>query len=532
VSSPSDNKNKSDYEKSRLEKLRSYEVLDTLPEQTYDDITQMAAEVCDVPIALISLVDKDRLWFKSSVGFSQKESVLSNSPCLKAIHTGEFIEVQDLKSDEFFKLHPLVSGPPYARFYAGAPITTKDGLHLGTVCVLDSKTRELTRPQRETLKRLARFVAQFFEQKKKQAKADFQERLLYSIIDNTETMIFAKKMPGSHFILVSKKLQKALGAHYSEMLGKTDADFFEAANAKGYMEDDQRVFESGQTLAIEETVPLGDGLVPTFLTTKFPLKDRAGKIYGIGGVSADISQIKSIQKELEMANEELSQFAYRISHDLRAPVTGTRRLIQYILKDTQSGNLDEAQANCHKVGDLMDNLEVLLNDILALVQTDTKTDKNIPIHFENLLGEIKERAALTGNHHGSPCEIVTEISGPMEGIYFEKGRISQIIENLVSNGVKYSDSKKSKPIIKINVAKEGQTLRLKIEDNGVGIDPKYHDLVFTMFERFHPELGPGSGLGLYVVKKHVEYLNGQIRFESSDQGTTFFVELPIQASSE
>ncbi|WP_371421704.1 GAF domain-containing sensor histidine kinase [Tardiphaga sp.] len=145
-------------EAERLKALRSYGILDTALEPSFDDITKIASYVCQTPISIISLVDEDRQWFKSEVGLGIRQTSMDRSICAHAILEHSFLEVEDVTKDARFDCNPLVTGDPHVRFYAGALLRTPDGLPLGTVCVLDHKPRILSTEQRDVLAALARQV--------------------------------------------------------------------------------------------------------------------------------------------------------------------------------------------------------------------------------------------------------------------------------------------------------------------------------------------------------------------------------------
>lgn len=145
-------------EAARLKDLRHYKILDTEPEQSFDDLTLIASQICATPIALITLVDKDRQWFKSTVGVAVQETSRDVSFCAHAIQQQGVFTVRDALEDARFRENPMVQGNPHIRFYAGSPITTRDGHALGTLCVIDYVPRELTNDQNRALQALQRQV--------------------------------------------------------------------------------------------------------------------------------------------------------------------------------------------------------------------------------------------------------------------------------------------------------------------------------------------------------------------------------------
>lgn len=150
-------------EKKRLEVLWQYDVLDTLPEQIFDDLTELAALVCEAPIALISLVDEDRQWFKSRLGVELTETPREISFCTHAITSPDLFIVSDATKDPRFSQNPLVVSSPGIRFYAGAPLITPDGYALGTLCILDTIPRDLGEDKRSALRILARHAVSLLE---------------------------------------------------------------------------------------------------------------------------------------------------------------------------------------------------------------------------------------------------------------------------------------------------------------------------------------------------------------------------------
>lgn len=158
-----------DDEARRLRALHSYAVLDTEAEQAYDDLTALAAQVLGVPVALVSLIDHDRQWFKSRVGLDVSETPRSQAFCDHAIRAQEVMVVPDAALDPRFADNPLVTGGPQIRFYAGAPLVNPEGQALGTLCIIDRQPRAFGAHQCATLAMLARQVMAQLELRKRNA---------------------------------------------------------------------------------------------------------------------------------------------------------------------------------------------------------------------------------------------------------------------------------------------------------------------------------------------------------------------------
>ena len=150
-------------EAARLAALDRYAILDTDPEQSFDDLVILASYICKTPIALLSLLDDHRQWFKSTVGVQVRETPLEMSICAHAIKQEDLFIVPDTLQDARFRENPMVVGEPYIRFYAGAPLINEDGFALGTLCVLDRQPRELDPEQKQALKSLRQLALRQME---------------------------------------------------------------------------------------------------------------------------------------------------------------------------------------------------------------------------------------------------------------------------------------------------------------------------------------------------------------------------------
>ena len=206
-------------EAERLAKLESYQILDTLPEREYDDLTVLAAYICKTPIALISLIDSHRQWFKSAVGLDAPETPRDISFCGHVVADRKMLIVPNATIDERFADNPLVTGAPDIRFYAGAPLVTPDDYYLGTLCVIDSQARDLSSTEEAMLQALSRQIVSQLELRLKLKQLEATRSQIEEALRTEHSASQAKSL---FLANMSHELRTPLNAiiGYSEMLAE------------------------------------------------------------------------------------------------------------------------------------------------------------------------------------------------------------------------------------------------------------------------------------------------------------------------
>ena len=234
-------------------------------------------------------------------------------------------------------------------------------------------------------------------------------------------------------------------------------------------------------------------------------------------------------EELNRANEELEEFAYRTSHDLRSPIVSSVQLLNLADDAIKDNETDFASKSIAHARQSLSKLESLISDILTLTEIGSQNEKEAVLDVAQVVDEAL--AKLDHADGFSRLTVVKEISLE-EKVIIKPSRFRLILENLISNATKYQDPKKDEPYLKINCFRVGETLHLHVSDNGLGIDPQYRKQMFEMFKRFHPKVAIGSGLGLYLMRKSAHILGGDIEYVPLENGSLFKLLVPVKTANK
>lgn len=234
-------------------------------------------------------------------------------------------------------------------------------------------------------------------------------------------------------------------------------------------------------------------------------------------------------EELNRANEELEEFAYRTSHDLRSPIVSSVQLLNLADDAIKDNEAEFASKSIAHAKQSLSKLETLISDILTLTEIGSQNETEAILDISKAVDEAL--AKLDHADGFNRLNVIKEIT--LDGdVIIKPSRFKLILENLISNATKYQDPKKDDPYLKISCFRTGGDLHLHVSDNGLGIDPKYQKQMFEMFKRFHPKVAVGSGLGLYLMRKSAHILGGDIEYVPLENGSLFKLIVPIRIANK
>ena len=376
-------------------------------------------------------------------------------------------------------------------------------------------------------------------EKKKNEKIIRDERtLLRTLVDNLPFNVYAKDIHSKKTLANRGDCEFMGASSEKEALGKDDADFFSDEFARKTFMEEQQMFATGQPIIDEEEqYETNDGRKKWFLKSKIPLRNEDGQIIGLVGISYDITdrkkneiaiaelnaQLNKRAEELTVSNAELERFAYVVSHDLLEPLRMVSNFLQ-LLRRKYAGQLDEtADQYIHYAVDGAERMKTLILDLLEYSRVGTNSDQFIMTDMNEVTKSVLQTFNTSIQEKGA---LVTIQKMPV--IKANKTQMIQLFQNLLGNALKYNNS--LVPEIEIGYKEKKDAWQFFVKDNGIGIEQKYFDKVFAIFQRLHNKNQySGTGIGLAICKKIAEKHAGNIWIESSHgNGSTFFFTIKKQ----
>ena len=401
----------------------------------------------------------------------------------------------------------------------------------GEVCWLEGRGKVYRNIQDKPV-RMVGTVVDITERKRADEALRRSEARTRALLDAIPDMIFEFKSDGTILQFVSSATNRPL-LPPEQFLGKTIRDVIPAPVADQTTFAIERVLASGQVHAFEYPLQQ-DGETKTFEARITPLSTDT-----VLAIVRDVSLQKWILgerekliAELERKNAELERFTYTVSHDLKSPLITIKGFLGFLREDAQRGNLERLETDIQRIGDATDKMQHLLNDLLELSRIGRSVNKTETIDMNGMIAEVIE--LLQGRLSGGALPIRLSVQEDLPEVYGDRPRLLEVWQNLIDNAAKFMGDQPD-PHIEIGQAgtsDEGSPIFF-VRDNGIGIQPKFRDRIFGLFDKLDPRT-EGTGIGLALVKRIVEFHGGRIWVESElGEGATFyFTLLPGDASVE
>ena len=356
------------------------------------------------------------------------------------------------------------------------------------------------------------------ERKRAQAARRDAEAKLQGILDNAPAVMFIKDVEG-RYVLVNKRWGELFHVTPEQIIGLTDQDIFPADMAHAFRENDLKVQSGGVPLTLEEIAPQDDG-PHTYLSVKFPLWGPDGELTAVGGIATDITDRKRAENDLRRSNEALEQFAYVASHDLQEPLRIVVSYLQLLERRYKEQLNAEAREFIDTAVSSARHMRALLHDLLEFSRIGRRSGPLTSLDSGAALDVAVTNLRLTIEETGATIHRETDLPR----VFADRSQLIQVFQNLLGNAIRYRGDKP--PVIHVGAHREKGWWILSVKDEGIGIDPKFHDRIFAIFQRLEARNDGGTGIGLAICKRIIEGHGGSIWVQSTQgEGATFFFKL-------
>jgi signal transduction histidine kinase/GAF domain-containing protein/ActR/RegA family two-component response regulator len=525
-------------EEERLSALHSLGLVGSVPEDSYDGLVACAAQLCACPIALISLADRDREWFKSALGTALTGLPRDQSICGHALAQSSLFEVHDLAADPRFTDHPLVVGEPFVRFYAGEPLRL-DGRTLGTLSVCDTVPRTLTEPQRAAMRQLAGAANELLRSRQRLRALDAERSRLLDFARSSGDWMWELDADLRH-TWIAGAFESVTGLRAADVLGRrpTNAPLLDAVGEP--LRDGQRlhdVLRTGRTFS-RVTAPLDTPkgrLAVSF--SAVPVLAPDGAFAGWRGTARDVTQrlraaasaraqeatLHRLQAA-EEAHRGKSEFLSRVSHELRTPLNGILGFMDVMALDREHALAPEQRRRLEGAQRASRHLLRLVDDVLDLTRIE-RDDFHLELSGIDLQRTGAEAVALVAPlAQAHAVRLPAHLPEPA-WVIADRRALEQALLNLLSNAIKYN---RPGGAVGLEVRVHAERVRLTVIDEGAGLTDGQLRQLFQPFNRLGAERTrtEGTGLGLVIARKLVRAMGGEVHVTSQlGVGSRFTVEL-------
>lgn len=533
----------SETEAERLLALDSFQILDTPSETGFDDFVQLAAALCGTPMAMVSLVDAERQWFKAKLGTTVPQTPRDISFCTHVVSSQSTLVVPDALLDARFAANPLVVDGPRIRFYAGAPLCSREGHVLGSLCVIDHVPRELTPQQIGNLEALGRRVVDLMELRRhvievkevgQQLRAQSQQiDFLRQIFRNTNASLLIAEVKENGFPVVSVNpaFERLTGYKAEEVVGG-DSFFLRGP------ETDQKALQTVQeamaegrecSVIIKNYRKNGESFWNEWSLTPVVCDD--GMITHFLGSHRDVTDfldtrdliLRQQQTMVQSARlSALGEMAAGIAHEINNPLT---------IINGHATNLAEIETLRENPGEVLRRAQIIsktalrISKIVKALRGLSRAQDNEEMKWvstEELIQDALDLCQEKFKGAGISLNVVNHC--PEERILVRPTQISQVLLNLFNNSFDaVRDS--SQKLVEVQVSRDLKGLSLSVLDTGHGVPKEFEMKIMQPFFTTKP-LGQGTGIGLSLSKSIMESHEGHFFFDRRDDRTCFTMFFP------
>jgi PAS domain S-box-containing protein len=514
-------------------------VLDSEPEKRFDRISRITQRLLGVETVVLSLVDADRQWFKSRINQPLQQTPRDISFCGHAILDDEILHIPDATADERFHDNPLVTSPGGVRLYAGAPIHSTAGRRLGAFCAIDSRPRALSEDDLACLRDLADLVERELQDRaaalwlaERRGSVGRPEGLLSDSRERVAEASLRRFFElSAELFCIADFAGNLLDVNraWSDVTGLAPAAILALPFAALFHPDDVPEIQAaagraaaGQSLVGFRCRLRGGDDAWHWLDWTVTADRGHGQLYVAGrDVTLEVevqAHLESLHEELRARNRELDQFAYVVSHDLKAPLRAIASLSRFIEEDAGERLDDVTRGHLDKMRDRVARLEAMIDGILRY----TKAGRERGSERIDVAQAARNVVDLLSPRPGIRVDLAPDLPHVVgHALQFE-----QVLANLIGNAIKYHDRDEGR--IELLVADAGRHWRFVVRDDGPGIDPSYHERIFSMFQTLQArDSYESTGIGLTIVQKIIKAHGGEIGVESDGKrGTTFWFTWP------
>ena len=504
----------------RLRILIDLNILDTPPDERFDRITRMAARLFGVPIALVSLVDADRQWFKSRVGVTLEETPREHSFCAHAILRDGIMVVEDACEDERFADNPFVTEMG-GRFYAGYPLAAPDGSRIGTVCVLDKVPRTLDDEQRALLRDLASMVSNevaAHELRHAQERRRKNESWIRMLLDHIPEGVLMLDEAGT-VLSSNPAAEHMFGADLGGLVGRDAAALFG---------EDAALLLDPQASA---SAPPQEGGGRRIDGSAFPVEMHVAPMCLDGrrhyaAIVRDVTRQHEDAQRSRATEERRRKHFTTATHELRTPMACILGFSELLLKrDFDAATSRELVDIIHRQAS---RLVDLINQMLDLARIEAGGTEGLaigPVGVADLLEQTLAGLNGLGQNH----RIRLELEPGLPALAADPQKMQQALTNIISNSIKYSGEDTSVDVSAAALQRNAKLMiAIRVADHGIGMTPEQQARIFDAFYRAgaSPNV-QGTGLGMTIFKEIIELHGGHADIESRPgAGTAVTVWLP------